>query len=124
MTGPAVGGCAPGDQRDQQLGDDGRGGGDQDGGGERGGAGRERGGGQGRGGDEREDGDQALQEAQDRGTVTDAVPARDLLFLLIALANWAAVVPQMKRVLVGAQDTDRTRLRASVKEAARRLVAK
>ncbi|MFI1164803.1 TetR family transcriptional regulator [Streptomyces sp. NPDC020801] len=66
----------------------------------------------------------AIQEGQDRGVIADAIPARDLLFLLVALANWAVVVPQMKRILVGGEDPDRDRLRASIKEAARRLVAK
>lgn len=66
----------------------------------------------------------AIQDGQDRGVVSDAIPARDLLFLLIALANWAAVVPQMRRIVVGAEEEDRERLRASVREAARRLVAK
>ncbi|MFI9170516.1 TetR family transcriptional regulator [Streptomyces lincolnensis] len=66
----------------------------------------------------------SLRDGQDRGIITDAVPARDLLFLLIALANWAAVVPQMKRILIGAEPADRERLRASVREAARRLIAK
>ncbi|MFE6282939.1 TetR family transcriptional regulator [Streptomyces sp. NPDC057877] len=64
-----------------------------------------------------------LQDGQDRGVVSAAIPARDLLFLLVAMANWAAVVPQMKRVLVGAEDSDGDRLRASIKEAARRLTA-
>ncbi|MET7692637.1 TetR family transcriptional regulator [Streptomyces sp. NPDC005483] len=63
-----------------------------------------------------------LRDGQARGVVTDAIPPRDLLFLLIAVANWAAVVPQMKRILVGGEPADRDRLRASVKEAARRLV--
>lgn len=66
----------------------------------------------------------ALQDGQDRGVVTDAIPARDLLFLLVAMANWGVVVPQMRRVLVGVDDPDRDRLRESIKEAARRLVAK
>ncbi|WP_171110362.1 MULTISPECIES: TetR family transcriptional regulator [unclassified Streptomyces] len=66
----------------------------------------------------------AMRDGQERGVVTDAIPASDLLFLLTALANWAAVVPQMKRILVGADDADRERLRASVKEAARRLTAR
>ncbi|WP_327316259.1 TetR family transcriptional regulator [Streptomyces sp. NBC_01235] len=66
----------------------------------------------------------AVRDGQDRGVITDALPAADLLFLLIAMANWATVVPQMSRILAGAEDTDRDRLRASVKEAARRLVAK
>lgn len=65
----------------------------------------------------------SLRDGQDRGVVTDAIPARDLLFLLIAVANWAAVVPQMKRILIGAEPADRERLRASVREAARRLIA-
>ena len=66
----------------------------------------------------------ALQDAQDRGVLSDALPARDLLFLLIALANWAVVVPQMRRIVVGADESDHERLRASVREAARRLVTK
>ncbi|MGW2706218.1 TetR family transcriptional regulator [Streptomyces sp. NPDC001340] len=66
----------------------------------------------------------ALRDGQERGVITEAIPARDLLFLLIALANWAAVVPQMRRIVVGAEDTDRDRLRASIREAARRLVAR
>ncbi|MGW0756164.1 TetR family transcriptional regulator [Streptomyces sp. NPDC002814] len=65
----------------------------------------------------------ALQDGQDRGVVTDAIPARDLLFLLTALANWAVVVPQMRRILAGGEDTDRDRLRTSIKEVARRLTA-
>ncbi|MFF4588554.1 TetR family transcriptional regulator [Streptomyces sp. NPDC001388] len=66
----------------------------------------------------------AVQDGQDRGVITDAIPARDLLFLLIAIANWATVVPQMSRILAGSEDTDRARLRASVKEAARRMIAR
>ncbi|WLW53789.1 TetR family transcriptional regulator [Streptomyces sp. YU58] len=65
----------------------------------------------------------SLRDGQDRGIVTDAIPARDLLFLLIAVANWTAVVPQMRRILVGGEPEDRARLRASVQEAARRLIA-
>ncbi|MER5430923.1 TetR family transcriptional regulator [Streptomyces sp. NPDC002588] len=66
----------------------------------------------------------AMQDGQDRGVISDALPARDLLFLLIALANWATVVPQMSRILAGAEGSDRDRLRASIKEAARRIIAK
>ncbi|MFB6848403.1 TetR family transcriptional regulator [Streptomyces sp. NPDC056373] len=65
-----------------------------------------------------------LEDAQERGVVTDTIPAADLLFLLTALANWTAVVPQMRRILVGEGEADRDRLRASVKEAARRLTAR
>ncbi|WP_037674737.1 TetR family transcriptional regulator [Streptomyces griseus] len=66
----------------------------------------------------------AVEDGQARGVITDAIPPRDLLFLLTALANWAVVVPQMKRILAGGAETDRDRLRASIKEAARRLVAR
>ncbi|WP_371670396.1 TetR family transcriptional regulator [Streptomyces sp. NBC_00289] len=66
----------------------------------------------------------AVEDGQARGVISDAIPARDLLFLLVALANWSTVVPQMKRILVGGEDPAHERLRASVKEAARRLVAK
>ncbi|ELS54596.1 TetR family transcriptional regulator [Streptomyces viridochromogenes] len=65
----------------------------------------------------------AVRDGQDRGVVTDAIPAQDLLFLLVAIANWATVVPQMSRILVGGEDPDRDRLRASIKEAARRIIA-
>ncbi|MBD0844730.1 MULTISPECIES: TetR family transcriptional regulator [unclassified Streptomyces] len=66
----------------------------------------------------------AVRDAQERGVVTDAIPAGDLLFLLIAVVDWAVVVPQMTRILVGDEPTDRARLRASVKEVARRMIAK
>ncbi|MEU9732466.1 TetR family transcriptional regulator [Streptomyces sp. NPDC048002] len=65
----------------------------------------------------------AIRDGQERGVISDAVPAADLLFLLIALANWATVVPQMRRIVIGAEAGDEKRLRASVREAARRLVA-
>ncbi|MFF4473919.1 TetR family transcriptional regulator [Streptomyces sp. NPDC001599] len=63
----------------------------------------------------------ALRDGQERGVVTDAIPAPDLLFLLVAMANWAVVVPQMKRMLVGGEDEDADRLRDSIKKAARRI---
>ncbi|MGP2441144.1 TetR family transcriptional regulator [Streptomyces sp. JW3] len=65
----------------------------------------------------------ALRDGQRRGVVTDAIPAADLLFLLVAMTNWAMVVPQMKRILVGGEAPDAARLRASIKEAARRIIA-
>ncbi|MGW5282888.1 TetR family transcriptional regulator [Streptomyces collinus] len=65
----------------------------------------------------------AIEDGQDRGVITDAIPPGDLLFLLVAVANWTAVVPQMGRILTGGDGPDRERLRASIKEAARRLVA-
>ncbi|WP_031048558.1 TetR family transcriptional regulator [Streptomyces sp. NRRL F-5650] len=64
----------------------------------------------------------ALRDGQERGVITGAIPAPDLLFLLVAMANWAVVVPQMKRILVGGEDGDGDRLRDSIKEAARRIV--
>ncbi|MGW2490176.1 TetR family transcriptional regulator [Streptomyces sp. NPDC001606] len=66
----------------------------------------------------------AFADGQARGVITDAIPPGDLLLLLTGLTNWMAVVPQMRRILTGTQDTDRDRLRASIKEAARRLVAR
>jgi AcrR family transcriptional regulator len=66
----------------------------------------------------------AIRDGQDRGVITDAIPAGDLLILLISLTNWVSVVPQMRRILAGTGDGDRDRLRASIKEAARRLVAR
>ncbi|MFF9200491.1 TetR family transcriptional regulator [Streptomyces sp. NPDC014986] len=65
-----------------------------------------------------------LEDGQDRGVVTDAIPAGDLLVLLTALTNWATVVPQMRRILSGDTAGDQARLCASVKEAARRLMAR
>ncbi|MFH8992885.1 TetR family transcriptional regulator [Streptomyces sp. NPDC017940] len=62
-----------------------------------------------------------FEDGQARGVITDAVPARDLLFMLVALAGWASAVPQMRRVLVGAEDADKARLRASIRAAARRV---
>ncbi|MFE6353535.1 TetR family transcriptional regulator [Streptomyces rochei] len=64
----------------------------------------------------------AVRDGQRRGVVTDAVPAPDLLFLLVAMANWASVMPQMKRILVGGEDADADRLRSSIKKAARLIV--
>ncbi|MGW4565472.1 TetR family transcriptional regulator [Streptomyces sp. NPDC004561] len=66
----------------------------------------------------------ALADGQARGVVTDAIPPGDLLLLLVSLANWTVAVPQMRRIVAGGEDSDRERLRASVKEAARRLVAR
>lgn len=67
---------------------------------------------------------EAIREGQERGAIQNDIPPADLLFLLIALANWATVVPQMSRVMLGDGGEARERLRESVREAARRLVAK
>ncbi|MFB7504090.1 TetR family transcriptional regulator [Streptomyces broussonetiae] len=66
----------------------------------------------------------ALADGQARGVISDAIPPGDLLLLLTALVNWMAVVPQMRRILSGTEHTDRDRLRDSIKEAARKLVAR
>jgi AcrR family transcriptional regulator len=66
----------------------------------------------------------AIADAQARGVISDEIPANDLLFMLLALAGWSTVVPQMRRILTGSEDADRERVRASVKTAARRLTAK
>ncbi|MBB4894178.1 AcrR family transcriptional regulator [Streptomyces olivoverticillatus] len=63
----------------------------------------------------------AFEEAQAKGVISAGIPAPDLLFLLIALASWSTVQPQMRRVLVGETDDDMARLRQSVRTAARRL---
>ncbi|MGW3460620.1 TetR family transcriptional regulator [Streptomyces olivaceoviridis] len=65
----------------------------------------------------------AIEDGQARGVITDAIPAGHLLILLTALTNWMTVVPQTRRILAGTEDTDHDRLRASIKEAARRLIA-
>jgi AcrR family transcriptional regulator len=65
-----------------------------------------------------------VRDGQERGVITDVIPAGDLLILLISLTNWISAVPQMRRILAGTGDGDQDRLRASVKEAARRLVAR
>ncbi|MEV4440652.1 TetR family transcriptional regulator [Streptomyces sp. NPDC049577] len=60
-------------------------------------------------------------EAQEKGVISPAIPAQDLLFMLIALASWATVQPQMRRIIIGETEEDTARLRASVRSAARRL---
>ncbi|MEU7165755.1 TetR family transcriptional regulator [Streptomyces morookaense] len=63
----------------------------------------------------------AFTEAQEKGVISDAIPAQDLLFMMIALASWSTVQPQMRRIVVGDTDEDQDRLRASLRAAARRL---
>ncbi|MDN3259494.1 TetR family transcriptional regulator [Streptomyces sp. CSDS2] len=65
-----------------------------------------------------------IRDAQERGVITDTIPAGDLLILLISLTNWSSALPQMRRILTGTGDGDQDRLRASIREAARRLVAR
>ncbi|MEU1307337.1 TetR family transcriptional regulator [Streptomyces cinnamoneus] len=63
-------------------------------------------------------------KAQAEGVVDARIPAPDLLFMMIALASWATVQPQMRRILIGDTDEDAARLRASVRTAARRLTGR
>ncbi|MEW2246558.1 TetR family transcriptional regulator [Streptomyces sp. NPDC058733] len=65
---------------------------------------------------------EAMRDGQRRGVISDAIPPADLLLLLVAMANWVTVVPQMSRILVGTEAPDQARLRASLKEAARRMI--
>ncbi len=66
----------------------------------------------------------AFAEAQEKGIIDSRIPATDLLFMMIALASWPTVQPQMRRILVGDTDEDLARLRASVRTAARRLTGR
>ncbi|WP_190129542.1 TetR family transcriptional regulator [Streptomyces mashuensis] len=63
----------------------------------------------------------AFAKAQEEGTLDSAIPAPDLLFLMIAMASWPIVQPHMMRIIVGTEEKDRERLHASVRTAARRL---
>ena len=66
----------------------------------------------------------AVAKGQQQGTVTRALDADHLSFLILALAGWWSAVPQVARMLTGATSPDEhARRRASVVEAARRLVA-
>ena len=64
----------------------------------------------------------AVERGQQQGTVTTALAADHLAFLVLALAGWWSAVPQVARMLTGEDDAhERERRRASVVEAARRL---
>lgn len=63
-----------------------------------------------------------VEDGQRHGEVTTAFDADHLTFLVLALAGWWYAVPQVARMLTGADsDKERARRRASVVEAARRL---
>ncbi len=64
-----------------------------------------------------------LQDAQQVGTISSAIPAPHLLFLLLSLASWWVAAPQLARMITGAPegDMDRSARRAAVAEAAHRL---
>lgn len=65
-----------------------------------------------------------LEEGQRAGTLTSAIPAAQLLVLLLSLASWSTTAPQLVRLITAATgaDADRDLRRAAVAEAARRLV--
>lgn len=65
----------------------------------------------------------AVAAAQRSGTVDDTVAADHLVFMVLALASWWAVNPQVARMLTGPDDDGVARRRASVVEAATRLAA-
>jgi AcrR family transcriptional regulator len=67
-----------------------------------------------------------LAAAQSTGTITSAIAADLLHFLLLSLAGYWAVLPQVARMITSADAggaTEDVRRRACVVEAARRLVA-
>ncbi|HEX3589823.1 MAG TPA: TetR family transcriptional regulator [Pseudonocardiaceae bacterium] len=69
---------------------------------------------------------QAIADAQRSGALDPAVDPAHLVFLLIALAAWWAAVPQLARMITGADPGDpaeRARRRAGVVQAARRLAS-
>ncbi|HSZ40013.1 MAG TPA: TetR family transcriptional regulator [Trebonia sp.] len=65
----------------------------------------------------------AIAQAQRDGRVIASVDARDLVFAIIAMSSWWAAVPQLARMVTGADDSpaERARRRASVVAIARRL---
>lgn len=67
---------------------------------------------------------QALAAAQRDGVLDDDVDPAHLVFMIIALAAWWFSVPQLARMLTGAEGSDpaeHARRRAFVVSAARRL---
>ncbi len=65
----------------------------------------------------------AIARAQRDGRVVAGIDPRDLVFAVIAMTAWWAVVPQIARMVTGADDSaaERARRRASVVAIARRL---
>lgn len=67
---------------------------------------------------------QAVTEGQRQGAITHDLDADHLAFLILALAGWWSAVPQVARMFTGRDDEEEhLRRRASVVEAARRLVS-
>lgn len=65
----------------------------------------------------------AFRRAQDEGILDPAIPANDMVFMVLALAAWWAAAPQVAHMVTGAADEPgtRSRRRASVAEAARKM---
>jgi AcrR family transcriptional regulator len=66
----------------------------------------------------------AITRAQRDGRVVAGIDARDLVFVVIAMTGWWAAVPQLARMVTGADDSaagERARRRASVVAIARSL---
>lgn len=67
----------------------------------------------------------AVKAGQDAGTLTQAIDADHLVFLVFALAGWWFAVPQVARMLTGPEsEAEHARRRASVVEAAKRFAAR
>lgn len=64
----------------------------------------------------------AVADDQAESTVTEVLDADHLMFLVLALAGWWSAVPQVARMLTGAEtESEHARRRESVVAAARRL---
>lgn len=64
-----------------------------------------------------------IAAGQTRGAISDSIPPGSLHFELLALAGYAAVIPQVARMIMGDEAESLARCRAGVVEAARRLAA-
>jgi len=65
---------------------------------------------------------EAVADGQRHGKLTQSLDSDHLTFLVLALAGWWSAVPQVARMFTGNEDAnEKTRRRASVVEAARRL---
>src|SRR5690625_2241214 len=64
----------------------------------------------------------AVTDGQTKGVITSNLSADHLMFLILSLAGWWSAVPQVARMITGAEsDAEHARRRASVVAAARRL---
>ncbi|MGP3964931.1 TetR family transcriptional regulator [Nonomuraea sp. 3N208] len=65
----------------------------------------------------------AFADAQRANVITDAVPAADLAFLVLALAGWWYAVPQMARMMHADSSSTPATAKAALMQAALRLAA-